>query len=65
MERVQKIFHLKGIYVNIRVARYGDFSLTLMTFELCKIFTILAIFSIYLLKKFKNNGLLIYFFRIS
>lgn len=58
MGRVQKVFHLKGIYVNIRVASYGDFSLTLMTFELCKIFTILAIiFSIHLLKKFKNNGL--------
>lgn len=57
MERVRKVFHLEGIYVNIRVASYGDFSLTLMTFELCKIFTILAIFSIHLLKKFKNNGL--------
>lgn len=48
MERVRKVFHLKGIYVNIRVASYGDFSLTLMTFELCKIFTILAIFFIHL-----------------
>lgn len=36
MERVQKIFHLKGIYVNIRVASYGDFSLTLMTLNYVK-----------------------------